>query len=139
MEKVSYQRILTNKNFGLTQNSIPLKTENNQYSEFVKETERYDTNFRESAASRVRQETGKRETSYKDSTSMNTMENYKNVHMFTATVFCRSSPMNNMAVLIMYLQFYKSFPKETEKPKIYGTIFFFLFLQYMKPAQLILT
>ena len=60
---------------------------------------------------------------------MNAMENYKNVHMFTATVFCRSNPMNNIAVLIMYLQFYKSFSKELEQPKIYGTIFFFLFLQ----------
>jgi len=39
--------------------------------------------------------------------------------------------MNNIAVLIVYLQFYKSFSKELEKPKIYGTIFFFLFLQYM--------
>ena len=49
--------------------------------------------------------------------------------MLTATVFCRSNPMNNFAVLIMYLQFYKSFSKELEQPKIYGTIFFFLFLQ----------
>jgi len=46
-------------------------------------------------------------------------------------VFCRNNPMNNIAVLIVYLQFYKSFSKELEKPKIYGTIFFFLFLQYM--------
>jgi len=74
-------------------------------------------NIKESAASRVRQETGKRETSYKDSTFMNTTENYKNVHMFTATVFCRSNPMNSIAVLIKYLQFYKSFSKEPENLK----------------------
>ena len=73
---------------------------------------------------------GKRETSYKDSTCMNNMEIYKNVHMFAATVFCRSNPMNNIAVLTMYLQFHKSFSKELETPKIYGTIFF-LFLEYM--------
>ena len=65
-----------NKNFGLTQNSFPHKTEYNRHSEFVKETEWYDTNIKESAASRASQETGKREKSYKDSTFMNTTRMY---------------------------------------------------------------
>jgi len=68
---MSYQRIPINKNLGLTQqNSIPLRIEYNQYNECVKEIERYDTNFRKSATSHVREETGRRESSYKDSTSI---------------------------------------------------------------------
>jgi len=38
-------------------------------------------------------------------------DNYKNVHVVTATVFCGSNPMNNFLLVVIYLKFYKLFYK----------------------------
>ena len=48
----------------------------------------------------------------KVSIRMYMMENYKNVHVVMATVFCGNNPMNNFLFVITYLQFYKLFYKE---------------------------